>query len=119
MKKEFGIPSTLNWLPEAAQDPRYPIFINQLKKDFKRAGLSLILDENTIPESVFTLIKEQLYRLILEDFKSFLNLMYLADVPESALLNERLEDRVQFATLATVVLFEREWNKTAWQLRKS
>ncbi|MFM1877889.1 MAG: hypothetical protein RLZZ241_755 [Bacteroidota bacterium] len=87
---------------------------NQLLKDFLRAGLSdfegnllRVGNNERLPE----LLREFLYKLLMEDFDGFLNLMYAADIPEFEFRTAVFEDPVEAADAALEILINREWQK--------
>ena len=109
------LPESLQWLRAQVATSRYKILTGQISKDFNRAGIELNLGEHPSPDVVFQVVKEEVYKLLLEDFDSFLNLMYLVDVPESAFGATGPRDRVDLAVLSSEKLLEREWEKLKWR----
>ena len=115
MRAGGQLPESLKWLQSEVATPRYKKFTGQIRKDFHRAGIDLNLGEHPSPNVVFQVVKEEVYKLLLEDFDSFLNLMYLVDVPESAFGATGPRDRVDLAILSSEKLLEREWEKLKWR----
>jgi hypothetical protein len=88
----------------------------QVRKDFERASVPFpkvspgSKGEGTDREWVRGL-EESLYRLLMEHFDGYLNLMYAADVPEREFRSLQLTDAVDVARQVVVLLLRREWQK--------
>lgn len=88
----------------------------QLEKDFLRAGLDrpfvARVDGKPLSDpAILESLRISVYRLLMERFEAYLNLMYAADVPESDFQDIRLDDSVVAATDISLILLRREWKK--------
>ena len=106
-------------LEYARNQNRLKTLENQIQKDFSRAGISVLSSDMFMcgqPIECFNTVTERLYRLIMEDFDGYLNLMYAADVPEKAFEQVEASDSVDAARQSAIVLIEREWEKVCTRL---
>lgn len=115
MKDDFVLPDEVLWLKQIQGSPQYAELINQLCKDFSRSGHSFEFNSHLEALQLFHELRIKLFGLIASGFSDFLNLMYLCDVPENLMDRSRAQDRVDFATYATVILLNREWEKINWR----
>ncbi|MBC2838714.1 hypothetical protein [Robiginitalea sp. SC105] len=115
----------------AEQAGGYTLLIDQVRKDFNRAGLADPLGSRAVSantdnpaetpgypdaEQLEQLLRETIYRLLLEDFDGYLNLMYAVDIPENAFKNLRVTDAVEVAGQVALLLLMREWQKVRTRL---
>ncbi|MCX2718980.1 hypothetical protein [Lentiprolixibacter aurantiacus] len=103
--------NSLSLLQGASAKALYKALINQLSRDFGRANILASFHEEMTPEELLAALKEKLYVLLLEHFDDYLNLMYLIDVPESALKDLKLTDAVEVAGQLSFLILRREWQK--------
>lgn len=88
----------------------------QLHKDFDRAGvpfptMGLSREAEATDARWARGFQESLYRLLMEDFNGYLNLMYAADVPEREFKGLKVTDAVEVAGQVVMLLLRREWQK--------
>lgn len=104
----IGENEALQILETAATEALYDKLVLQLSKDFEMANVSM--DELTAvsPREVVVLLREKIYRLILEDFTAYLNLLYVIDVPEKAFKELELTDVVEVADQVGYLILKRE-----------
>jgi hypothetical protein len=92
----------------------------QLRKDYDRAGVLFPFQGKDVLElgvdDLFAGLKEHMYRLLMEYFDQYLNLMYAVDIPERDFSTLQLTDAVDAAGQLTVMVITREWHKL--QLRQ-
>ncbi|MEX0291692.1 MAG: hypothetical protein AB3N14_21495, partial [Flavobacteriaceae bacterium] len=88
-----------------------------LQKDFDLANVALKEISGLSPENLITILKEKIYRLILEDFSDYLNLLYIIDVPESAFKTLEITDVVEVSEQVTFLILKRERQKV-WTKNK-
>ncbi|MEA1784532.1 hypothetical protein U1E44_00365 [Arenibacter sp. GZD96] len=103
-------------LVHAQQSNMYEKLLAQLQKDFHLANIAIDLQSKTdaqyvSPHILKTVLHEKIYRLILERFTEYLNLLYIIDVPESAVKNSAVEDVVEVAARVSFLILKREWQK--------
>ncbi len=110
-KKYPEFENSLTLLRAASAKALYSALVDQLIKDFERANIAHGFAREMDPETLYTTLKEKLYLLLMEDFSDYLNLMYIADVPERALKNLELTDAVEVAEQLSFLLLRREWQK--------
>ena len=94
----------------------YKALVAQLKKDFGRVNVDLKIPENPIPEHLQAELHEKVYRLMLEQFPEYLNLLYIVDVPEHKVRQLEAIDVVDMAKTVSFLILKREWAKVS--LRK-
>jgi hypothetical protein len=104
-------------LEHANQKQLYQKLVQQLQKDFTLANIDITIDENLSPEGLKNLIHEKLYRLLLERFSEYLNLLYVVDVPEKAFKDIHMTDVVEVAEQVTFLVLKREFEKVFWKMR--
>lgn len=110
------------WLSEVHAHGPYLALLFQLQKDYERANLDffLPLDEgpgNISPVELVQGLRESLYRLLMERFDQYLNLMYAADVPEREFRSLSASDPVDAAAQVAEILLRREWQKVSLRSR--
>lgn len=113
-RRDFDTPEAL--LAYAGELGLRASLLAQVRKDFERASVPLPKGgsssegEATDPEWVQGL-QESLYRLLMEDFDGYLNLMYAADIPEREFRTLEVTDAVDVARQVALLLLRREWQK--------
>jgi hypothetical protein len=115
-----GITAGIQVLENAQNFGLLASLLEQLHKDYQRAGLQFSIQENhllnkDLPE-IYADLKESLYRLLMERFDDYLNLMYAIDVPERAFKGIQPRDAVEAAAELSALVLQREWQKI--QLRQ-
>lgn len=91
----------------------YDALVFQVKKDFARVNLELILAKDPQPKQLQTVIREKVYLLLMERFPDYLNVMYAVDIPERALKQLELTDTVDVADQVTFLILKRELQKVS------
>jgi len=93
--------------------------ILQTAKDFQLA--SVVLEEelniSTTPEKLVTLIEDAVYAVIQKDTVSYLNLLYIIDVPEKAINQLEPENTEQFAKDVAFLILKRCWLKVWYKAK--
>ena len=89
----------------------------QLQKDFALANLTLVFSKDEEPNAIIDAVVESLYRLLLEDFDSYLNLLYIVDVPEAAMKGVDGTDAVVTARQVGFLVMRRTFLKV-WFKKK-
>ena len=105
--------NSLQVLKEAQKNKLYPKLVAQLTKDFELANLTLKISDNPSPEKLKTELHEKVYRLILEQFPDYLNLLYIVDVPEDKVKQIETTDVVDMAGAVSFLILKREWQKVS------
>ncbi len=98
-------------LEAAVTENRFKKLLKQLTKDFELANVSMEKLTGLAPAEVVTLLREKIYRLILEDFTAYLNLLYVIDVPEKAFKELELTDAVEVADQVGCLILKRVLQK--------
>ncbi len=106
-------------LQHAESDKLYQKLIIQLEKDFKLANIPIEVTRPIAPEDLVSLLREKLYRLIMENISKCLDLFYIVDIPESALADLKGEDAVEKADQLSYMLLKRIWKKVWYKERYS
>lgn len=106
------LPTTFEALiEEANQSDLYQKLIQQINKDFLLANVDLDFHEAILPTSLKLLLHETVYNLIQEKFTSYLNLLYIIDVPEKQIKALDGNDTLKLAEDVTFLILKREWQK--------
>ncbi len=103
--------NSIKVLRKAQEENRYTKLIVQLLKDFQLANISVGFTLLITPEELKREVHEKIYFLLMEKFNDYLNLMYLIDVPEKAIVGSKEADIVEFAEMATFLVLRRELQK--------
>jgi hypothetical protein len=103
--------SSLEVLQDAISGKLYKSLVRQLNKDMALANVSLVLPQEVRPQDLKSALHEKVYFLLLERFSDYLNLLYVIDVPEKAVVNARGRDIVEVAEEVTFLILKREWQK--------
>ena len=104
-------PDSISLLQSVSANNLYIKLISQLNKDLRLAGIQIEVSELKNPKELVSFLRENIYRLLLEDFQGFLNLLYVADVKEQQLAQNSEGDAVEVADAATFLLLKRIWKK--------
>jgi len=89
----------------------YKKLIKQLNKDFLLANIDLDFHEDVLPLSLQHLLHETVYKLLQEKFSTYLNLLYIIDVPEREVKSLNGDDSVDLAKQVSFLILKREWQK--------
>ena len=109
MKADY--PDSISLLQSVNTYNLYDKLISQLNKDLRLAGISNEVSEKIAPKQLVSFLRENIYRLLLEDFPGFLNLLYVVDVEERQIRETSDGDAVEMADAATFLLLKRIWKK--------
>lgn len=104
-------PDSISLLQGVSAYNLYTKLISQLNKDLRLAGIQIEVSESKTPKELVSFLRENIYRLLLEDFPGFLNLLYVADVKEQQIAQSSEGDAVEMADKATFLLLKRIWKK--------
>lgn len=99
-------------LLEVAQKKRlYQKLLTQVKKDFEMANVGLEFNMDIKPNELRSILHEKIYFLILEKFQEYLNLLYVVDIPETAVKKIEADDVVDVSAQVCFLLLKRELQK--------
>ncbi len=107
----FNFANSLEVLQAAQEKLLYDRLLQQLKKDFARANVSMSFPMDIEPEEIGSLVHEKIYFLILERFQEYLNLLYVVDIPEKEIKRISSLDAVDLAAEVCFLVLKREWQK--------
>ncbi len=108
----MDMPVSFNELiSEAEKYKLYNQLIKQLNKDLALANLDLSFDEDVLPSSLKLMLHETVYKLIQEQFMSYLNLLYIIDVSERKIKSLDGTDTLEMSEQVTFMILQREWQK--------
>lgn len=93
------------------KSPLFPKLIRQLKKDFVLANIDIVIKNETTGDKLKQLLQEKVYFLIMEEFNSYLNLLYVVDVPEKLFKEITVTDVVEVADQVSLLILKRELQK--------
>jgi hypothetical protein len=111
--------NSLSLLQHAESDKLYQKLLLQLEKDFKLANISFEIKKTIVPQELVSLLREKIYRLIMENMPKCLDLFYIADIPETALAELKGDDPVEKADQLSYLLLKRIWKKVWYKERYS
>ncbi len=103
--------NSIQVLEYAQKEVSYDKLVIQLKKDFELANIDLRLPKNPSPNQIKTELHEKIYRLILEEFPEYLNLLYVVDVSEDKIKDVTATDVVDMADAVCFLILKRERQK--------
>tara|TARA_R110000796_G_scaffold37722_4_gene95411 strand:+ start:326749 stop:327102 length:354 start_codon:yes stop_codon:yes gene_type:complete len=95
----------------------YGKLVAQLVKDFGLANIAIDLPFQVSPKNLKTILHQKIYRLILERFAEYLNLLYIIDVSEKAIKEINATDVVEIADEVSFLILKREFQKV-WLKQK-
>lgn len=98
-------------LKQAKEKGLYEKLVAQLNKDFLRSNIHSTIQENIPAVDLYVLLKEKMYRLMMEDFNGYLNFMYVVDVPEASFKTVSVTDAVEVAEQVSFLVLKREFQK--------
>ena len=121
MRPAEGEKEGLRILAHARETGLLSSLMAQVRKDYGRAGLDFPIRESdmadkALPELLSSL-RDNLYRLLMERFDQYLNLMYAIDLPERAFRQVQPTDAVEVAGQLADLVLRREWQKIAFRQR--
>ena len=97
----------------------YEALVVQVKKDFTRVNLEIVLGDNPQPKELQIAIREKIYLLLMERFSEYLNLMYVIDIPERVFKDLKITNTVDVAEQVTFLILKRELQKVALKKKYS
>ena len=109
MESEY--PDSMTLLRSVSSYNLYEKLIAQLNKDLRLSGLTIQVPRTMDAVLLVSFLRENIYRLLMEDFSKFLNLLYVADVTEKQVSESSGGDAVEMADTATFLLLKRIWKK--------
>ena len=117
---DLDFSDSISLLQKAQDENLYEKLVAQVQKDFALANI----DIDTLPKTIGfttlkTLLHEKIYRLILEKFTDYLNLLYVIDVPEKVFKEIRVTDVVEVAAQVTFLVLQRELQKVRLKAKYS
>ncbi|TXN37128.1 hypothetical protein FVB32_02230 [Flagellimonas hymeniacidonis] len=98
-------------LEVAQKELLYEKLLLQIKKDFELANAGLKFNMDIEPDKLKSILHEKIYFLMLEKFQEYLNLLYVVDIPESAVKEIQATDVVDVSAEVCFLLLKREWQK--------
>lgn len=113
----FDFSNSEEILKAAKSENLYEKLVIQLEKDFGLANIDIQIPSAIDFTALQSLIQEKIYYLILEKFDTYLQLLYIIDLPESTFKHIHLTDVVEVADQMTVLVLKRELQKV-WFKRK-
>ena len=113
---QIDFPNSKKLLSNAKKVGLFENLVAQLLKDFNLANIPIDLEmsresQQISPQELKSVLHEKIYRLIMEKFTDYLNLLYIVDVPEKAFKEIQLTDVVEIAEQVTFLVLKREYQK--------
>ncbi|WP_047246416.1 hypothetical protein [Maribacter thermophilus] len=87
----------------------------QVEKDFAMANVSLNLPVVFNAKDFVSNIRERVYRLMVEQFSEYLNLLYVVDVPEKEFKHIQVTEAAEVADRVTFLILKREFQKVLFK----
>ena len=111
---------SISLLQKAKDENLYEKLVAQVQKDFALANIVIdAFSETILFLELKTVLHEKLYRLILEKFTDYLNLLYVIDVDEKVFKDIRVTDVVEVAEQVTYLVLQRELQKVRLKAKYS
>jgi hypothetical protein len=104
-------------ISQANSENLYVKLVKQLNKDFLLANIDLDFEEDILPTSLKYILRETVFKLIQEKFTSYLNVLYIIDVPEYKIKQLDGYDIEELSEQVTFLILQREWQKV-WYRNK-
>ncbi|WP_370458290.1 hypothetical protein [Cellulophaga sp. L1A9] len=98
-------------LTESVDSGLYQNLVAQLGKDFGLANIDIDLPFNVNPKNLKTILHQKIYRLMMERFAEYLNLLYIIDVPEKKVKSIQETDVVDISNQVAFLILQREFQK--------
>jgi len=89
----------------------YSKMVLQLRKDFERANVAIVMPEGITPVNLVAVLHEKIYVLLMEQFTEYLNLLYVIDVPEQSFKEVEITDAVEVSKDVSFLVLKRIWQK--------
>ena len=113
MQKPEALSSAVNVFEEATALNLFKNLVVQVEKDFNLASVDLDIDtiESTTPNSLLDGIESKIYYLLQYDTSTYINLLYIIDVPEYSIKHLKAENLEQFSKDISFLILKRCWMK--------
>lgn len=111
--------NSLELLEAVQREQLYKNLIQQIKKDFELANITIQIPLDIAPTALKSIIHEKLYVLIVERFDQYLNLLYVVDISEREVKKIQALDAVDVTAEVTFLLLKREWQKVWYKAKYS
>ncbi|ADV49320.1 hypothetical protein Celal_2024 [Cellulophaga algicola DSM 14237] len=98
-------------LTESVDSGLYQNLVAQLVKDFGLANVDIDLPFQVNPKNLKTILHQKIYRLMMERFADYLNLLYIIDVPEKKVKEIKASDVVDISNHVAFLVLQREYQK--------
>ncbi|QWX84021.1 hypothetical protein H0I23_16480 [Cellulophaga sp. HaHaR_3_176] len=102
---------TKTLLDASVEENLYDNLVAQLTKDFGLANIAIDIPFKVSPKNLKTILHQKVYRLMMERFSEYLNLLYIIDVPEKKVKEIKVEDVVKIADEVSFLILKREFQK--------
>ncbi len=89
--------------------------LDQIRKDFELAGLSISIENTIKSDELPTLLYSSIQQLVLHNFEGYLQLLYRVDIPERSMRSDEIQDVNRIAKKATFLILRREWEKVYYR----
>lgn len=91
----------------------------QLRKDFVLANITFEIESDIAINDLKDWLHEKIYLLLMERFDSYLNLLYIIDIPEKAFKEIIVTDAVEVSQQVSLLVLKRELQKVLSKERYS
>lgn len=102
---------TKSLLDASIEENLYDKLVSQLTKDFGLANVDIDIPFKVSPKNLKTILHQKVYRLMMERFTEYLNLLYIIDVSEKKVKEIKAEDVVEIADQVSFLILKREFQK--------
>ncbi|MGS2740283.1 hypothetical protein [Sinomicrobium sp. M5D2P17] len=101
----------------ARKEQLWEKLVMQLNKDFLSANIHMDLETTVSPEKLGRTLHETVFLLMRDRFNDYLNLLYIIDVPETAVKSIQALDTVEISGEVSFLILKREWQKVWFKNR--
>ncbi|WP_115462711.1 hypothetical protein [Winogradskyella aurantiaca] len=89
----------------------YVALIQQLNKDLIKANIASSFPFSLPPEILYNDLSGLLKTLMESDFRRYLNLLYIIDVPENQIKAQEETEVQELSCKVAILILQREWQK--------
>ncbi|WP_047418885.1 hypothetical protein [Cellulophaga sp. Hel_I_12] len=104
-------------LQASVDEDLYKNLIAQITKDFGLAAIAIELPLQVSPKNLKTILHQNIYRLMIDRFADYLNVLYIIDVSEKSVKEIQSIDPIEIADQVSFLILKREYQKV-WFKKK-
>jgi hypothetical protein len=104
-------------LQASVDEDLYEKLIEQITKDFGLAAIAIELPFQVSPKNLKTILHQKIYRLMMDRFEDYLNVLYIIDVSEKSVKEIQAIDPIEIADQVSFLILKRTFQKV-WFRKK-